>query len=130
MPVEFSISDQRTIDFTRAVTSIVTFNAGETVKVYVKPDGAESHVGYDYTTAAAGQSVSLTPPAPPTVPPYYPPGVGTKVEAYAYYPSTATPKETFTVQDDQTLNANYKLSDLMYADNRIVKGNKEIRKNR
>lgn len=118
VPVEFSISDQRTIDFTRAATSIITFNAGETVKVYVKPDGAGSHVGYDYTTATAGQSVSLTPPAPPAIPPYYPPGVGTTVEAYAYYPSTAS--GTFTVQDDQTSDANYKASDLMYADNRVV----------
>lgn len=118
VPVEFSISDQRTIDFTRAATSIITFNAGEIVKVFVKPYGAESHVGYDYTTAAAGQSVSLTPPAPPAIPPYYPPGNGTTVEAYAYYPSTAS--GTFTVQDDQTTDPNYKLSDLMYADNRIV----------
>lgn len=118
VPVEFSVSDQRTLDFTRAATSIVTFNAGEALKIFVKPDGAVSYADYEYTTASAGQSVNLTPPAPPAIPPYYPPGVGTTVEAYAYYPSTAS--GTFTVQDDQTSDANYKASDLMYADNRVV----------
>ena len=115
IPVEFSVSDLRTIDFTRAATSIVSFDASETVKVFVKPDGAANYTDYDYTTAAAGQSVNLTAPA---TPPYYPPGANTTVEAYAYYPSTAG--TSFSVQLDQTSNAAYKLSDLMYADNRTV----------
>ena len=115
VPVEFAVSDHRTIDFTRAATNIVTFNASEIVKVFVKPDGSPSYTGYNYTTASAGQSVSLT--IPPT-PPYFPPGVGTTVEAYAYYPSTAT--TSFSVATDQTSDANYKASDLMYADNRTI----------
>lgn len=118
VPVEFSISDKQSLDFTRSATSIVTFDAGEAIKVFVKPYGASSYTGYDYTTASAGQNVNLTVPAPPAIPPYYPPGSGTTVEAYAYYPSIAS--TTFTVQNDQTSDANYKASDLMYADHRVV----------
>ncbi len=115
VPVEFTVSDQRTIDFTRAATSIISFDASENVKVFVKPSGAATYTGYDYTTATAGQNVSLTTPASP---PYYPPGANSTVEAYAYYPSTAN--TSFSVMSDQTSNANYKASDLMYADNRTV----------
>ena len=116
VPVQFSVSGKLNIDFTRALTSIITFNAGETVKVFVKPNGAANYTGYDYITASSGQNnVPLTAPA---TPPYYPPGPSTTVEAYAYYPSTAS--TTFTVQDDQTSDTNYKASDLMYAVNRTV----------
>ena len=115
VPVQFSVSDQRVIDFTRASTSIISFDASETVKVFVKPYGATSYSDYDYTTAASGQNVNLTAPA---TPPYYPPGASTTVEAYAYYPSTAS--TSFSVASDQTSDANYKASDLMYADNRTV----------
>ena len=118
VPVEFSVSGLRNFDFTRASTSIVTLDAGEKVKVWVKPAGATDYSGYDYTTATSGQAnVRLT---TPTLPPYYPPGTNTTVEAYAYYPSTADDTETFTVKDDQTLDADYKASDLMYAVNRTV----------
>ena len=116
VPVEFSVSGMRNVDFTRATSSIVSFDVNEKVKVWVKPAGATDYSGYDYTTATSGQyNVPLT---APTLPPYYPPGASTSVEAYAYYPSTAG--ETFTVQDDQTLDADYKASDLMYAVNRTV----------
>lgn len=115
VPVEFSVSDQRTIDFTRAATSIITFDASEMVKVFVSPKDAETYTGYDYTTASSGQSVNLTAPA---TPPYYPPGTGTQVDAYAYYPSTAG--TTFTVKSDQTSDTDYKASDLMYAVKRTV----------
>ena len=118
VPVQFSVSDQRTADFssfTRATTSIITFDANEIVKVFVKANGASGYTDYDYTTASSGQSVNLTVPA---TPPYYPPGTNTTVEAYAYYPSTAG--STFTVASDQTSDADYKASDLMYAINRTV----------
>lgn len=116
IPVQFSVSSLRNIDFTRASTSIVTFDSNEAIKVFVKPNGSASYTGYDYITASTGQNnVTLTAPA---TPPYYPVGPGTWVEAYAYYPSTAG--ATFTVQDDQTSDANYKNSDLMYAVNRKV----------
>lgn len=117
MPVTFTVSDRRNIDFTRAATNIITFNANEDVKVFVKPNGATNYTSYDYKTASSGQSVGLTMPA---TPPYFPPGTSTTVEAYAYYPSTAGASATFTVQDDQTSDANYKASDLMYANNRTI----------
>ena len=69
VPVQFSVSDHRVIDFTRAATSIISFDASETVKVFVKPNGAASYTGYDYTTASSGQdNITLTAPA---TPPYH-----------------------------------------------------------
>ena len=115
VPVEFSVVDSAAAQMTRATSSITTFNSGETVKVYVKPNGASSYTGYDYTTAAAGNAPSLT---APSTPPYFPAGSSTTVQAYAYYPSTAG--TTFSVSTNQTSDANYKASDLMYASNRTI----------
>ena len=123
VPVEFTLSSQRNHDFTRAESSIVSFNSGETIKVFVSTDGGSSYTGYDYTTAAAGQEVGLTAPASP---PYFPNGVASTVQAYAYYPATAGASATFSVADNQTSDAAYKSSDLMYAANRtITKGSSE-----
>ena len=115
VPVEFSVVDSAAAQMTRATSSITTFNSGETVKVYVKPNGASNYTGYDYTTAAAGNAPSLT---APSTPPYFPAGSSTTVQAYAYYPSTAG--TTFSVSTNQTTDANYKASDLMYASNRTI----------
>lgn len=122
VPVNFSVSDQ--LSLTRAATNIVTFDANEQLKVYVKPAGADGYTAYAYTTAAAGQSnVSLTAPTPP---PYFPAGAGTTVQAYAYYPASAVVGETFSVAANQTADASYKASDLMFAANRtITKGSVE-----
>ena len=123
VPVEFTLSSQRNHDFTRAESSIVSFNSGETIKVFVSTDDGSSYTGYDYTTAAAGQEVGLTAPAPP---PYFPDGAASTVQAYAYYPATAGASATFSVADNQTSDAAYKSSDLMYAANRtITKGSSE-----
>lgn len=123
VPVEFTLSSQRNHDFTRAESSIVSFNSGETVKVFVSTDGGSSYTDYDYTTAAAGQEVGLTAPAPP---PCFPDGPASTVQAYAYYPATAGASATFSVADNQTSDAAYKSSDLMYAANRtITKGSSE-----
>lgn len=123
VPVEFTLSSQRNHDFTRAESSIVSFNSGETIKVFVSTDGGSSYTYYDYTTAAAGQEVGLTAPAPP---PYFPDGPASTVQAYAYYPATAGASATFSVADNQTSDAAYKSSDLMYAANRtITKGSSE-----
>lgn len=115
VPVEFSVVDSAAAQMTRATSSITTFTASEKVKVYVKPNGASSYTGYDYTTAAAGNAPSLT---APSTPPYFPAGSSTTVQAYAYYPSTAG--TTFSVSTNQTSDANYKASDLMYASNRTI----------
>ena len=121
VPVEFSVSEM--VNFTRAGSSIVSFNSGEAVKVCVSTDGGTNYTGYDFTTAAAGQSVGLNAPA---TPPYFPVGEGTTVKAYAYYPSTAGEAATFSVAADQTSDASYKASDLMYAAARtITKGSTE-----
>ena len=128
VPVEFSLSEK--IDFTRAVTNIVTFNDNEDIKVFVKPANDDVYTGYVYTTSLANPNkpqqsgVNLLAPTPP---PYFPTGYGTTVEAYAYYPATASEDgttQTFTVAANQCSNADYKASDLMYAANRtITKGN-------
>jgi hypothetical protein len=115
VPVHFSVSEQHVFDITRSATSIITFNANEVVKVFVKPDGEENYVDYDFTAHESGRNVALDPPA---IPPFFPAGNGSTVQAYAYYPASAT--TLFSVQDDQTSDANYKLSDLMFASNRIV----------
>ena len=123
VPVEFTLSSQRNHDFTRAESSIVSFNSGETIKVFVSTNGGSSYTDYDYTTAAAGQEVGLTAPASP---PYFPNGPASTVQAYAYYPATAGASATFSVADNQTSDAAYKSSDLMYAANRtITKGSSE-----
>jgi len=115
VPVHFSVSEQHVFDITRSATSIITFNANEIVNVFVKPDGADNYSLFEFTAHEAGQSVDLD---PPTIPPFFPAGEGAAVQAYAYYPATAT--TSFSVQDDQTSDANYKLSDLMFASNRVV----------
>lgn len=122
VPVTFSVSDLR--DITRAASSIVTFNANEKVKVFVKPSGASDYTQYDYKTAAGQSNVSLTLEknyaTNDATPPYFPAGTGTTVQAYAYYPATAASAATFSVADNQTTDANYKASDLMYAEVRTI----------
>jgi hypothetical protein len=115
VPVRLSISEQHVFDITRAATSIISFNANEKVNVFVKPNGATDYAPYEFSVHESGQSVALDPPA---IPPFFPAGEGSAVQVYAYYPASAT--TTFTVQDDQTSDANYKRSDLMYASNRTI----------
>lgn len=119
VPVRFSVSTANNVDFTRALTSIVSFDAGEHINVRVKPMGAENYTPYDYVTAGSGQNnVALTAPDPQ---PYFPAGINSTVDAYAYYPSTALSESTtFTVKDNQSTDENYKASDLMMAENRTV----------
>ena len=83
-----------------------TFASGETVKVRISNTGENSWTDYDFTTAAAG---AMTAPA---TPPYYPAGAQ-NIDIVAYYPATAG--TSFSVQTDQTADADYKASDLMFA---------------
>ena len=115
-PICFSVSRQHIFDITRSVTSIDAFDANESIKVYVKPYGETTYVAYDYATQESGSTaVALS---PITSPAYFPANDPSTVQAYAFYPATAT--TTFSVQDDQTSDANYKLSDLMFASNRVI----------
>ena len=85
-----------------------TFAAGETVKVFVKNTGAGGGAWtvYDFTTGNAGAM------SPVGDVPYYPAG-SQNIDIVAWYPSAiASP---FSVQTDQTTDAAYKASDLMFA---------------
>ena len=83
-----------------------TFATGEAVTVRISNTGADAWTDYTFTTAAAG---AMTAPNPA---PYYPAG-SQNIDIAAYYPATAG--STFTVADDQTADASYKASDLMFA---------------
>lgn len=83
-----------------------TFAAGETVKVRISNTGESSWTDYDFTTAAGGAM------SPAGAVPYYPAGAQ-NIDIVAYYPSTAG--TSFSVQTDQTADAAYKASDLMFA---------------
>ena len=83
-----------------------TFDPGEAVKVRISNTGESSWTDYDFTTAAAGAM------SPAGAVPYYPAGAQ-NIDIVAYYPSTAG--TSFSVQTDQTADADYKASDLMFA---------------
>lgn len=99
---------------TRAATDIQTsaFDAGETVDVYItenEPGTNETH--YDQpilATTKTGGALDLQDG------PYYYPTSGNGVNIYALYPATAATGELFTIKEDQSTDANYKASDLMY----------------
>lgn len=98
---------------TRAATNIQTsaFDAGETVDVYItENNGGNNPTTYpqpiEYSTAAGGALTVGTQ--------YYYPTSGNGVNIYALYPATAATGELFTIKEDQSTDANYKASDLMY----------------
>lgn len=98
---------------TRAATNIQTsaFDAGETVDVYItEHNGGNNPTTYpqpiEYSTAAGGALTVGTQ--------YYYPTSGNGVNIYALYPATAATGELFTIKEDQSTDANYKASDLMY----------------
>ena len=98
---------------TRAATDIQTsaFDAGETVDVYItENNGGNNPTTYpqpiEYSTAAGGALTVGTQ--------YYYPTSGNGVNIYALYPATAATGELFTIAEDQSTDANYKASDLMY----------------
>jgi len=83
-----------------------TFASDESVKVRISNTGASEWTDYTFTTGSAG---TMTAPNPA---PYYPAG-SQNIDIVAYYPATAG--ETFTIATDQTADASYKASDLMFA---------------
>ena len=83
-----------------------TFDSGEAVKVLISETGQTDWGVYDFTTGDGGTM------SPTTIVPYYPAGL-TNIDIAAYYPSTAG--TSFTVAFDQTADASYKSSDLMFA---------------
>ena len=99
---------------TRAATDIQTsaFDAGETVDVYItenEPGTNETHYNQPIlATTKTGGALDLQDG------PYYYPTSGNGVNIYALYPATAATGELFTIKEDQSTDANYKASDLMY----------------
>lgn len=98
---------------TRAATDIQTsaFDADETVDVYItENNGGNNPTTYpqpiEYTTGAGGALTVGTQ--------YYYPTSGNGVNIYALYPATAETGKLFTIAEDQSIDANYKASDLMY----------------
>ena len=83
-----------------------TFTSGESVKVRISNVGANTWEDYTFTPGTAG---AMTAPDPG---PYYPAGAQ-NIDIVAYYPASAG--TSFTVASDQTADASYKASDLMFA---------------
>lgn len=83
-----------------------TFGSGESVTVRISNTGANVWENYTFTTGDAG---AMTAPDPA---PYYPAGAQ-NIDIVAYYPASAG--TSFTVASDQTADAGYKASDLMFA---------------
>ena len=83
-----------------------TFSSGEGITVRISNTGAGEWTDYAFTTGTAG---AMTAPDPG---PYYPAGAQ-NIDIVAYYPASAG--TSFTVASDQTADADYKASDLMFA---------------
>ena len=73
--------------------------------------GASDWTGYEFGISGTGNSQTLT--APPSNGPEFPSGV-TSVSVYGWYPYNSANK-TFTVNSNQSSDANYNASDLMLA---------------
>ena len=84
------------------------FVNGTTISVQITDLATSGAIHYDLATYTADGTGALT-----TATPQYYPASGSDVKAYAYHPADAG--TTFTVAADQTADANYKASDLMYA---------------
>ena len=107
VPIALTYSTVNAVE-TRAAQDLNqgSFASGESVKVRVSNTGENSWTDYTFTT---GENGTMT-PAGST--PYYPAG-DQNIDIAAYYPATAG--TSFTVASDQTSDASYKASDLMFA---------------
>ena len=109
VPIGLAYTTQPQVE-TRASASQTLNNdyieSGKTITVRISNYNAGAYTDYTYTTGASG---ALTLPTPA---PYYPLD-GTNVDILAYYPASAS--TSFTIQSDQTTDANYTASDLMWA---------------
>lgn len=108
-PISFGNTVVQTVE-TRAATNLNEgfLSVDDAVTVKISKTGVGSYT--DYTYVASNDEGQMTLSGSTT--PYYP-GDGSNVDIRAYYPSTAG--GSFTVSNDQTTDANYKASDLMFA---------------
>lgn len=100
---------------TRAAVAVqsTAFDTGESINIECTPTGGSTTSSGVYTTSAASGNVNDLTYSSGTIIKWPPTGT---VDMKAFYPSTVTSGTTsFTVQTDQTTDANYKASDLMYA---------------
>ena len=107
VPVALSYSTVTATE-TRAAQNLNegAFASGESVTVRISNTGENAWTDYTFTTGPAG---AMTAPDPA---PYYPAG-SQNIDIVAYYPATAG--SSFSVATDQTADADYKASDLMFA---------------
>ena len=109
VPVSLSYTTEPGVDMrVAAATNLNTdyIESGKSVTVEISVANANNYSEYTYTT---GESGAL---ALPDSAPYYPLD-GKNVDILAYYPSFTG--EEFTIETDQTTDANYAKSDLMWA---------------
>ena len=109
VPVTLSYQTQQAD--TRAAAGLTLnddyIESGKEVTVQISDYNVNEYTKYTYTTGAAG-ALSL----PPTNAPYYPLD-NTHIDILAYFPGDAG--IVFSIQPDQTTDANYVASDLMWA---------------
>ncbi|MBQ8712300.1 MAG: fimbrillin family protein [Prevotella sp.] len=101
---------------TRGGTAVqgTQFDEGETFRVYF-PENVLPQTT-TYTTTDADGAIQ------PDIQPYFEGNTTTAATVYAYYPQTVTQETaSFSVLKDQTTDAAYKASDLMYATTSLVK---------
>ena len=127
VPITFNAVSDEVV--TRANTPLLATLEGENVNVYMqamKPEDpnpvpvdinglTNNHAAYSVGSISAG-SYPLT-----NATPFYKPAEATIVTAYALYPATVEPasyssEASITVTSDQSSDANYKASDLCFAD--------------
>ena len=108
VPVSLSYSTLEADEESKAAQNLNegTFDSGEKIKVRTSNTGAGQWTDYIFTAGDAGAMI------PPDPKPYFPSG-SQNIDIVAYYPATAG--TSFTVAADQTSDASYKASDLMFA---------------
>ena len=120
MPISLTATVECDSDavYTRAGTGVLnSFANGDAIKVYFP-----SNVRVGSTTSASSTTYSYNGSSwSPATQPYFNAGTSS-CTVHAYYPSSHTNStSSFSVQQDQSGDANYKSSDLMYATATITK---------
>ena len=115
VPVQLSVSQDVSGDVTRTTSNLHTATSGfavdETMKIFMKTSSGTSSQVYKVASVSSGKA-TLTDNGTKL---YYPTGTSGSVQLYAVYPSDITQSSSHTVAYDQTGDANYRSSDLMYS---------------
>ena len=115
VPVQLTVSQDVSGDVTRTTSDLHTATTGfavdETMKIFMKTSSGTSSQVYKVASVSSG-TATLTDNGTKL---YYPTGTSGSVQLYAVYPSDITQSSSHTVAYDQTGEANYRSSDLMYS---------------